>query len=796
MRQRLSIASLAVVWVIASSVCAQRGGMRGRRGLDRGGQLAALEAMQQEIEALKADLDQESLPRGNWRDLSDAQRAELWERLMRRRAARTAALERIERQLLRLKGERAVRSGYEELIRKLKAIQKLAEAGEHQAVAECLAVLAAEQQEALDTQVGLIRRAFSPPGTSESPGDTARRTSFKPYVLWPDNSGVHINAHGGGVLYHLGRYYWFGEHKIAGPRGNSAQVGVHCYSSADLYNWTDEGIALKVSDDPASDIVTGCILERPKVIYNPRTERFVMWFHLELRGRGYEAARAGVAVSDHVTGPYRFLHSLRPNARTWPRNFTRAQQSADPPEAEPDGRSPAGTRAVRDGALTRRDYTGGQMARDMTLFVDHDGTAYHIFASEENFTMHIAQLSEDYLSHTGRWIRVFPMGHNEAPALFRHGNRYYLLTSGCTGWAPNAARGAVADSIWGPWRALGNPCSGVNPHVVMGPELTFGGQSTYVLPVAGRTDAFIAMFDGWRPRNPIDGRYVWLPVSFTDSGFQVAWKSEWDLSHFGTSRETPPDTEAAGYKRVWADEFNQDGPPDPDNWVFERGFVRNNELQWYRPDNARCENGLLIIEARRERFPNPDHDPRSRSWRRTRPFVEYTSSCLTTRGKHEWTYGRFEIKARIDTRPGLWPAIWTLGSSRSWPRCGEIDIMEYYTGEILANACWAAGRRWRGAWDTVRKPVAQLGGGDWPGRFHIWTMDWDPVSITIYVDGLLLNEIELEKTVNDRGRGANPFTEPHYILLNLALGGTRGGDPSDTEFPARFEVDYVRVYQK
>jgi hypothetical protein len=184
------------------------------------------------------------------------------------------------------------------------------------------------------------------------------------------------------------------------------------------------------------------------------------------------------------------------------------------------------------------------MSRDMTLFVDQDGKAYHIHASEENITLHISELTDDFLSFTGCWTRVFPGGHNEAPALFRHGRHYYVLTSGCTGWAPNAARSAVADSIWGPWRPLANPCVGVNPQNIMGPELTFGGQSTYVLPVAGRADAFIAMFDMWRPGNPIDGRYLWLPVTFKDAGFQIPWRSTWDLSHFDKSREISAATQS------------------------------------------------------------------------------------------------------------------------------------------------------------------------------------------------------------------------------------------------------------
>jgi len=255
--------------------------------------------------------------------------------------------------------------------------------------------------------------------------------------------------------------------------------------------------------------------------------------------------------------------------------------------------------------------------------------------------------------------------------------------------------------------------------------------------------------------------------------------------------------ESTQYKLVWADEFNRDGRPDPNNWTYEQGFVRNEELQWYQPDNARCENGMLIIEARRERLPNPDYDPDSNNWRRGRRYAEYTSACLKTSGLHNWTFGRFEMRGRIDTRAGLWPAFWTLGSARGWPGCGEIDIMEYYRGLLLANTCWAGERRWAAIWDDLKKPITEFGDpAEWSSKFHVWRMDWDKDNIKLYVDDELLNTIELSKTINRTPDKTNPFHEPHYILLNLAIGGTNGGDPSPTEFPARFEIDYVRVYRK
>ena len=152
------------------------------------------------------------------------------------------------------------------------------------------------------------------------------------------------------------------------------------------------------------------------------------------------------------------------------------------------------------------------MARDMTIFVDDDGTAYHIYASEENSTLHIAELTPDYTAHTGRYIRLFEGRFHEAPSICKRGGKYYMITSGCTGWAPNAARSMVTDSIFGEWKELGNPCTGP------GADKTFGAQSTYILQVPDRPDTYIFMADRWRPADAIDGRYVWLPLQFTPEG--------------------------------------------------------------------------------------------------------------------------------------------------------------------------------------------------------------------------------------------------------------------------------------
>ncbi|MCX2476678.1 glycoside hydrolase family 43 protein [Pedobacter sp. MC2016-05] len=342
-----------------------------------------------------------------------------------------------------------------------------------------------------------------------------RYNNFKPGKIWEDNKGKHINAHGGGVTEIDGVYYWYGEHKVAGNIGNTAQVGVHCYSSKDLYNWKDEGIALKVSDDLSSDIAKGCILERPKVVFNKRTKKFVMWFHLELLGKGYEAARAGVAIADRASGPFLFARSYRPNPNKLP-----VYPNAESQKQAVNCSSPANK---SDGFFCR-DMPGGQMARDMTVYVDDDGKAYHIFSSEENFTLHLAELSDDYLSHTGKFIRIYIGQQTEAPALFKKDGKYYMVGSGCTGWAPNPARWFVADSIWGPWKYMGNPCIGE------GSALTFGGQSTHIFKAPGTKNQFIFMADQWTPKNPIDGKYLWLPIDFNEGKMEISWNDRWDLS--------------------------------------------------------------------------------------------------------------------------------------------------------------------------------------------------------------------------------------------------------------------------
>ena len=260
---------------------------------------------------------------------------------------------------------------------------------------------------------------------------------------------------------------------------------------------------------------------------------------------------------------------------------------------------------------------------------------------------------------------------------------------------------------------------------------------------------------------------------------------------------------ADDWELVWSDEFDNDGRPDTTVWNYERGFVRNEEDQWYQSDNAYVKDGMLVIEGRKERVKNPRYVKDSRSWQLNREYAEYTSASLNTAGKREFLYGRLEVRARIPVGGGAWPAIWTLGSRQEWPSCGEIDVMECYPidGEqhILANVAWGRDNRFDSEWRTKTKPLDYFlaKDKDWVDKFHVWRMDWDENFICLYLDGELLNRVPLAETVNGAyGNHTNPFKQPQYVLLNLALGGRNGGKIDGAAMPIRYEIDYVRLYKK
>ena len=269
--------------------------------------------------------------------------------------------------------------------------------------------------------------------------------------------------------------------------------------------------------------------------------------------------------------------------------------------------------------------------------------------------------------------------------------------------------------------------------------------------------------------------------------------------HSATKADFSRPKKLKDYQLVWHDEFNKKGKPDVKYWAYETGFKRNNELQWYQTKNASCKNGILTITALKEKVKNPSYDVNSQDWRKNRAFGDYTSASINTRGLKSWKYGRFEVRARIDSAKGSWPAIWTLGNKERWPANGEIDIMEFYIKNnrqsILANAAHL-GINSEAKWNSKVLPITYFLEKDpkWLEKFHIWRMDWDEEAIKIYLDDELINDISITNTNNPDG--FNPFHQEHYILLNLAIGGENGGDPSLSKFPMTYEVDYVRVYQK
>ncbi|MFE6485454.1 RICIN domain-containing protein [Streptomyces sp. NPDC057757] len=284
-----------------------------------------------------------------------------------------------------------------------------------------------------------------------------------------DTSGSPLHAHGGGVIKVGSYYYWFGEHRNA---DNTFQY-VDAYRSTDLKNWEFRNHVLTRSS--ASELASANI-ERPKVMYNASTGKFVMWMHKE-NGTDYAEARAAVAVSDTVDGNYTWQGSFRP--------------------------------------------LGTHMSRDITVFVDTDGTGYMISAARENYDLQIYRLTADYTGIAALVADPWHGGHREAPALFKRNGVYFMLTSGATGWSPNQQQYATATSITGPWTAMTN----------VGDSTTYGSQTAYVLPVQGTSGtSYLYMGDRWGNSfggTVNDSRYVWLPLTFPSSTtMSMAWSPE------------------------------------------------------------------------------------------------------------------------------------------------------------------------------------------------------------------------------------------------------------------------------
>jgi hypothetical protein len=355
---------------------------------------------------------------------------------------------------------------------------------------------------------------------------------------WRDTGGNIIQAHGGQVSKIGNKWYWVGEN-----RGNNRDIKL--YSSDDLYNWTNEGSAMRVvpnnnraaldndeyfvalyghlskeEKDLVYDGIRGNrVIERPKLIHNRATGKYIIWFHADDSNYGF--AGAGIAIADEVTGPYTFIKRKR--LHQLPAN----QYGSEWYEA-------AGNRG---------------MARDMNLFVDDDDTAYIIYSSEENRTMFISRLNDEYtdldvletpvgLAQNGvDFVRLFPGAQREAPAMFKYNGKYYLITSGATGWDPNQAQYWMADDILGAWRNMGDPCINAAglPHPA---NKTFDTQSTAVIPLDPEHGKFIYMGDRWNGGGSTNSRYVWLPVYFkSNGGIELRSIEKWNLSLFDVKYE-------------------------------------------------------------------------------------------------------------------------------------------------------------------------------------------------------------------------------------------------------------------
>ena len=447
--------------------------------------------------------------------------------------------------------------------------------------------------------------------------------------------------------------------------------------------------------------------------------------------------------------------------------------------------------------VSKEDYLpADRPTLDGTFWVDADGKPYMIYCGEwlSNWdgTMESILLKEDLSGTSGDgkllfkasaspWSREVidgkerPNRVTDGPWLFRTetGRLGMIWTSWIYGVYTQGVAYSESGTLDGPWIQEENP---ITP-----PD---HGHGMLFKDLNGR---WLMSVHSHRSDN---GRYIRIPQLF-----------EIDLS--GDRLKVGKKLEKAnGRELVWSEEFDKDGALDSLYWNFEEGFVRNHEDQWYQSDNAYCKDGILILEARKDDRPNPLFKEGSTDWRSSRPTIDYTSASVNTRGKKDFQYGTLEVRARIPVESGAWPAIWTLGKDMPWPSNGEIDIMEFYringVPHILANAAWGKDRPYDAQWNSKTVPFESFieKEPDWASKFHIWRMDWNEDFIKIFLDDKLINEISLEETYNGKiGNGTNPMRQPHYVLLNLALGGDHGGLISDDAFPMKYEIDYVRIYR-
>jgi len=295
-----------------------------------------------------------------------------------------------------------------------------------------------------------------------------KRNAITPGDVWPDDRGNHIQAHGGGIIRLGNVYYWFGEYRAKDNDPSLRYVG--CYSSKDLVNWK---FLNKIPFSKPDSIGEGWVLERPKVYYNAKTKKFVMYMHLD--NKKYGLANVGVAVSDKVDGGYKLIKSFRPL---------------------------------------------GLESRDIGQFIDDDGSAYLIFESRPAKGFYIAQLSDDYLDVARQ--TSFIKAPLEGGAIVQYKGLYYAIGSALTGWKPNPNKFATAKSLEGPWSDFKD---------IAPPETnTYNSQSTMMIKVSGTKDtSVIFMGDQWKPKTQWDSRYLWMPLHIGDGKLKLPEPKRWKL---------------------------------------------------------------------------------------------------------------------------------------------------------------------------------------------------------------------------------------------------------------------------
>jgi beta-glucanase (GH16 family) len=263
---------------------------------------------------------------------------------------------------------------------------------------------------------------------------------------------------------------------------------------------------------------------------------------------------------------------------------------------------------------------------------------------------------------------------------------------------------------------------------------------------------------------------------------------------FVSADQRPAATANKNYTLIWHDEFDgpNGSPPDPKKWTHDLGGGGwgNQELESYtnRAENARIENGNLVITARKEDYEGSDHIAR-----------EYTSARLKTQGLFSQAYGRFEARIRIPSGQGMWPAFWMLGdniSSVGWPKCGEIDIMENVGKEPGLVHGSVHGPMTTGAATDLTSTVSLPTGKDFASAFHVYAVEWEPDAVRFYVDETLYATYTASSVAaTPSTAGSWVFDHPFFLILNVAVGGSWPGPPdATTSFPQTMLVDYVRVY--